>query len=81
MPVDDHPVHEKTKIGKDFRYGCHNHKPFNKGYYAPDRIYRPDGTFYIVQKFIPFVMSRNCKFDLSRTDPACRDCKWKEDGC
>lgn len=79
-PVDDHPVHEKTKIGKDFRYGCHDHKPFSKGYYAPDRVYKPDGTFYLIQTFIPFVMSRACKYDL-KNDPACRDCKWRDDGC
>lgn len=49
MPVDDHPVHEKTKTGLDWRYGCNNHG-HRKGaaYYAPDRIYRPDGTFYTV---------------------------------
>lgn len=80
MPVDDHPVHEKTKIGSDFRYGCHNHAPFANGYYAPDRVYRPDGTFYVIQTFIPFVMSKRCNYDL-KNDPACKDCKWSTDGC
>ena len=46
---DSPPVHEKTKIGPDWRYKCNNH-PSRKGafYYAPNRIYRPDGTFYVV---------------------------------
>lgn len=53
MPVEDHPVHERTKIGADFKYGCFNH-PSRKGasYYAPNRIYRPNGTFLIVQEKI-----------------------------
>ena len=53
MPVVDHPVHERTKIGADFRYGCHNHPP-RKGaaYYAPNRRYLPDGRFVIELKKI-----------------------------
>lgn len=49
MPVDDHPIHPSTQKGKDFRYGCNNHKD-RKGahYYAPNRIYRPDGTYHLV---------------------------------
>ena len=50
---DSPPVHEKTKIGPDWRYGCNNH-PLRKGnvYYAPNRVYLNDGTFYDVLKEI-----------------------------
>ena len=43
---DNPPVHEKTKVGADWRYGCNNHKP-RKGnfYYAMSRVYLSDGTF------------------------------------
>ena len=48
MPVEDHPIHPSTQIGKDWRYGCWNHPP-RKGnaYYAPTRRYLPDGRFVI----------------------------------
>lgn len=78
MPVDDHPVHEKTKISSDFRYGCWNRKPFAEGYRAPNRYQTSDGyqaVFNIEAKFIPFVMSRDCKYDLAKTDRACAGCK------
>ena len=52
MPVDDHPIHPTTQKGSDFRYGCNNSKEKASGYYAPDRVYRPDGTFHIVQTLI-----------------------------
>lgn len=81
VPVDDHPVHEKTKITSDFRYGCHNHKPYAKGYYAPDREYRPDGTYYLRLVFIPHTMSARCKYDLNKNDSACKGCRHKTDGC
>ena len=44
MPVEDHPVHEKTKKTGEEKPGCYNRTGFAKGYYAPDRVYRPDGT-------------------------------------
>lgn len=78
-PVDDAPVHERTKIDSGFRYGCHNRKPYAAGYYAPDRVYRPDGTFYIIQTFIPHAMSTACRFDFYDTDPHCEGCKHEKD--
>lgn len=81
-PVDDHEVHEKVKIKIDKPYGCKNKEKQSDGYYAPDRVYRPDGTFYLIQTYILFVMTRDCKYDMSRTDPRCNGCKYKEsDGC
>lgn len=79
-PVDDHPVHEKVKIDADKAYGCKN-RVMAKGYYAPDRVYKPDGTFYVVQVFIPHRLTTSCKYDFRRTDPRCGGCKWREDGC
>jgi hypothetical protein len=80
-PVDDHAVHEKVKIKADKPYGCKNHSS-SAGYYAPDRVYKPDGTFYIVQVFIPHVMTTDCRYDMSRLDPRCNGCSYKEsDGC
>lgn len=73
-PVDDHPVHEKTKIGSDFRYGCYNRKPFADGYYAKDRIYRGNGTFYEVLTYIKHVNTTECQYDRYATDPACAGC-------
>lgn len=75
MPVDDHPVHEKVRIAADKSYGCKDHI-MSAGYYAPDRVYRPDGTFYIIQTFIPHVMTTDCRYDLRTTDPRCSGCNW-----
>ena len=50
---DNPPVHEKTKTGLDWRYGCNNHGS-RKGstYWAPDRVYNEDKTFTVIQKEI-----------------------------
>ena len=77
MPVDDHPVHEKTRISSDFRYGCHNRKPYDDGYYAPDRIYRGNGTYYQVLTFIKRTLSTDCRYDRA-DDPACEGCNWRK---
>ncbi len=85
MPVDDHPVHESTKIDvATYRHGCHNHEPAS-GYYVlvreidetknviPKASNRP---YKLVQEFIPHRTSRDCKYDWRDSDPACTDCKW-----
>jgi len=74
MPVEEIPVHEKVKIAADKRYGCWGKAKQSAGYYAPDRRYKPDGTFYIVQVFIPHAMTTDCRYDLHNTDPRCTDC-------
>lgn len=76
MPVDNHPVHPKTKIGEDFRYGCHDRAPYETGYFAPDRVYKPDGTFHIILRRIPHAMSKLCKYDLWYSDYGCLECRW-----
>lgn len=75
MPVEDHEVHEKVRISADAPYGCHSRTGLSKDYYAPDRIYRPDGTFYIVQSRVQHAMSTQCRsFYLWDTDPRCAGC-------
>ena len=78
-PVEDHEVHELTRIALGKRYGCHNRGGFAPGYHAPDRRYRPDGTFYVIQVFIPHKMSTACRYDLFETDPRCEGCNYEKD--
>lgn len=78
MPVENHPVHEKTRIGADFRYGCHNRKDFASGYRAIDRVAGSNGyeaVWHMCSVVIPFTMSRDCQYDLSASDAACEGCK------
>ncbi len=83
MPVEDHEVHEKVKIDSTFRYGCNSLRNPNRsmnGYYAPDRRYRPDGTYYQVLTFIPHTNTTACRsFALWDTDPACQGCTTEKD--
>ena len=79
-PVLDHEVHEKVKIAADEPYGCSNRGKFATGYFAPDRVYKPDGTFYIIQRRIPHAMSTACRnFYLWDKDPRCSACKAERD--
>ena len=80
MAVEDHPVHEKVRIAADKPYGCHSRSGLAKGYYAPNRIYRPDGTFGIYQEYIHHQMSQKCRsFYLWDTDPRCAGCTADKD--
>lgn len=82
MPGLDHDVHEKTRIGADYRHGCHS-KPrptVHSGYFAPDRLYRPDGTWVVRQSWVPFVMSIPCRNDVSLVDMACEGCPHRGQG-
>ena len=73
-PVLDHEVHVVTKIRADKPYGCHSRKSMSKGYIAPDRYYRQDGTFVVTQKFISHALSQSCRYDLSHKDLRCEGC-------
>lgn len=57
-------------------YGCHNRKPYATGYMAPDRVYRPDGTYHIILRRIPLRNSALCKYDMWHSDYGCEGCKW-----
>lgn len=76
MPVDDHPIHPSTQKGDDFRYGCWNGDREFLGYTAPNRqLDLVTGEFVLYALWIDHKMSRDCRFDMSDTDPNCRGCK------
>lgn len=80
MPVEEIPVHEKVKIAEDTPYGCHSRTGFGAGYFAPDRRYKPDGTYYQILTRIPHTMSTRCRsFYLWDTDPRCKGCTADKD--
>lgn len=83
MPVEDMPVHEKVREKAGTKYGCFNRKPFKEGYRAPNRYQSSDGyqaVFKIEARFIPHVMSRECRYDQSLTDAKCQDCRHRGSG-
>lgn len=80
MPGLDHDVHERVRIGgAEHRAGCWN-KPRPKpeaeggGYHAPQRRYRPDGSFDVVPVFIPFRMLTECRYDQKIAPEHCDGC-------
>lgn len=75
MPVEDHPVHEKTKKTGEEKPGCYNRTGFAKGYYAPNRRYRPDGTFFTCVEFIKteWIEYERCP---NSDYEECRGCTW-----
>lgn len=79
-PVEDHAVHEKVKKAAGWKYGCNSSNLRSDGYNAPDRVYRPDGSFYIIQTYIVNQMSKKCRsFYLWASDSGCADCKREKD--
>lgn len=80
MPVEDHDVHPMTRIKAGWKYGCYDKPRTQVGYYAPDRQYRPDGTYVVIQRFIKNEMSEKCRnFYLWDKDPACEGCDSPKD--
>ena len=80
MPVEDHEVHESTKRDSSFRYGCNSRVGFGTGYFAPDRVYKEDGTYIEKLVRIPHKMSTACRnYYLWNTDPACAECTSERD--
>ena len=79
MAVLDHPVHVKTKFSANYKYGCNGRKPFKVGYYAPDRQYRPDGTFVVTQRFIKHDLSETCRSFYLWDSVHCEGCKAPKD--
>jgi hypothetical protein len=84
MPVEDHAVHEKVKQKEGFRYGCHNKpRPTDETtYLAPDGwcqdyIGSSDWLGEMGFREVKHVMSRDCRFDMSFTDPGCEGCWWQ----
>jgi len=85
VPADEDydVVHEKVKVGSDFRYGCNSVRNPNrsmKSYYVQERKYLPDGTFYLQLSEIKHENSTVCRsFALWDTDPACEGCQSERD--
>lgn len=71
MPVIDHSVHEKVRIGSDYRYGCHN---------LPKPEYGQTVSSTFSGEEWPYVFSTECRFDMSLSDPACGGCQWQGSG-
>jgi hypothetical protein len=78
MPVINHPIHPATMGGK--RYGCNGRREFKAGYWAPDRTYAPDGSFIRTITFVESATIRDCRYDMSLTDPKCDGCPHRGSG-
>lgn len=59
---------QRVPLGK---YGCYNRPAYAAGYYAPDGR---DSQGHIIEKFIPFTMSPDCKTYLPEEE-RCAGCK------
>ena len=83
MPVEDHEVHEKTRIEAAKPYGCHNRDRDMTGYSAPNRFAGTTGhepIYWLGRVKIPHVMSRECRYDMSNNDSRCNGCKHRGSG-
>ena len=82
MPVIDHEVHEKVSIDAYKPYGCKD-REMSPGYHAINRFAGTTGhqpIWWLERVRIPHVMSRECRYDMSLTDPRCTDCKHRGTG-
>lgn len=63
-----------NKVTQNKRYGCFN-RNLQQGYYVPVRVIDVNtGMFKTGTEYIKNVMSKDCRYDLKQTDPACTDC-------
>jgi len=76
MPVEDKPV-LKQNI-QPTHYGCHNRPEFSSGYWAPDRIYRADGTFESTLVWIEHALTTECVTGRIDNQPLCSGCLRKK---
>lgn len=82
MPADDQydVVHEKVKIKADDPYGCHSRDDLSGGYWVKQRVYGVGGVYELIDKYIPFRMSPQCRsFYLWDVDPRCGGCTASRD--
>lgn len=80
MPVADTDPHPLTIRTASSPYGCSNGDRGAARYWAPVRIFLPDGSFTLGCKPIEHAMSRECRYDKSLTDPRCSECKHRGSG-
>lgn len=74
MPVDDHPVHERTRLPVGAKHGCYNRPPF-KSHYLSKAGYSELGRQLF--KLTPHVLSTECVTARTTDDARCLGCKWK----
>lgn len=77
--MDSPPVHAKTKVGAEWRYGCNNHKS-RKGnrYAAPDRKYFENGVY---QETTAWIKTEWIEYEVcpaAHDHQGCLDCVHKE---
>jgi hypothetical protein len=80
MPADTQydVVHHLTIGGE--RYGCHSRGAMAKHYWAPHRVFMPDGSFRTVPVRVPVATSKACRsFYLWDADPKCAGCTAAKD--
>lgn len=75
MPVEDHPVHERTRRPEGAKYGCFNRTPFNP-HYLTKAGFSADGRQLFRQ--VPHVLSNERRYDRQETDASCGGCKWQK---
>lgn len=56
---------------------CFN-KTYAAGYWVAEKIVSRWSVEW-VQKWIPHVMSTDCRYDQMASDPECRGCKWRKE--
>lgn len=85
MAVLDSEVHEKTRDSG--RYGCNGKpRPTDKTfYYAPDgrRLVWEGGKVFVGEvmlRQVYHVNTKDCRHDVSLTDPKCEGCQWRGSG-
>lgn len=71
MPGLDTDVHEKTRIGADWRYLCHN---------KPRPVVRQIVRSLFSAAQWTYNFSTECRYDMSLTDRACEGCPHRGTG-
>lgn len=76
MPVEDKPVHERTRKLPGSTNGCHSDKQPTRaeGYYAPDGHVRSGNLAAPLVTWIPYRFSAQCQYDMRDTDDGCKGC-------
>ena len=82
MPVEDHPIHEKTRQGSDARYGCWGRERRREPLLVKNGHTSGHGDFEAVQRLtlIPDHGSVECRYDMSLSDQKCAGCQHRGSG-
>lgn len=77
-PVEDRPIHPSV-IKTDIRAGCHSmpRVAHGAGYWIKERKYNLDGTYDMVDTWIPYTFSYGCRQNLPL--PECEGCTSTKD--